>query len=70
MVYPAMTGAPWLPFFVPNKMSIYTDRMIFLDRLQNTALTVMASAVNLMPDLSEDMLDAYFERYGTVSFIG
>jgi UDP-glucoronosyl and UDP-glucosyl transferase len=50
IVDPLVVRLPWLPSFVPNDITTFTDRMSFVERLKNFAIIFGFSFLNPIPD--------------------
>ena len=60
---PLVMRAPWLPSFVPHAVLPLTDRMNFVERLENTLRLAESSVHSPFPDPPSHLLDRY-RRYG------
>lgn len=56
---PWLARVLWLPSFVPNPIVPFTERMTFLERLQNSFWTALLASITIMPDPPEDILATY-----------
>lgn len=60
---PWLAKVPWLPSFVPNPIVPFTEKMTFVERLQNSFWTALMASVSIVPDPPEDIL-AKYRLYG------
>ena len=67
-VDPRLARVPWLPSFVPSKVSPFSDQMSFSERLKNAAHWLAFSFIVPLkfPDPEQEVLDKY-RRYGYFS---
>jgi len=64
---PLTVRVPWLPSFVPNVLFPFSDQMTFIERLKNTAASIVIPLIiPLCSDMEQEVLDK-FRRYGYFS---
>jgi UDP-glucoronosyl and UDP-glucosyl transferase len=55
VIDPLLVRIPWLPSFVPNDLSTFTDRLSFVERLQNAIMMLAFSFIPVIPDAPEEV---------------
>ena len=66
---PVASRVPWLPSFVPHQILGTSDRMTFIERMQNVFVNIMFQFTTFVPPVSPDTLAKYKEYGdGVVSF--
>ena len=63
---PIASRVPWLPSFVPHQLMAISDRMTFIERMQNVFANIMFQFATFIPPVSPDTLSKYKE-YGDFS---
>ena len=64
VIEPWLIRVPWFPSFLPMKTTRLSDRMTFLERLQNTAFTVVFALFPWVPEPPEDVVQPY-RKFGS-----
>ena len=68
VINPLEVRVPWLPSFIPNAISPFSDQMTFIERLMNTAVSVFFPIIAPLHfhEPEREVLDK-FRRYGYFS---
>jgi glucuronosyltransferase len=59
VVEPWVARVPWLPSFVPLKLMPFSDRLTFIERVQNLFIYIVAYCLPLAPQVPQDIMGHY-----------